>query len=201
MSSRTTHRAAVLAAAALLLAACTGDDGGTEPAPAEPGPAASATPSSPEETTGADGAGEGADNPAAAEGPAAAAAATAEGTLSGSRAVALDRDDDGAFEVEVVAAQQAREVTVSADGAEVTREEDTDVDSEDRQALDAASLSMVDAIAAALAAVPGEVEEVDLDPRDDGDETIWWEVGVRTGDGEDRDVRVDAVSGETRVEN
>lgn len=187
---------ATVVTAVLLLAGCSADREevplpGIEQSPAAEADAPSAGDASPTATAdGADGADGGTGDAAVA------AVRTAENAVPAGRAVDLDRDDDdGDYVVTVVGDGGAEDVAVAADGAQVLRQEpDDDLDDDDRAALATATVTLTDAIEAAVAQSPGTVDEVELET-DDG--AVVWKVTVQAGDGE-REVRVDAADGTMR---
>ncbi|MGV9312013.1 PepSY domain-containing protein [Streptomyces sp. NPDC003691] len=61
----------------------------------------------------------------------------------------------------------------------------------------AAKVSLAEATDAALAKVPGTVESADRDDDGKGD----WEIEIRTAEGTEREVRVDAQDGSVRIES
>lgn len=105
-----------------------------------------------------------------------------------------DQDDDGSWEVQVRIGDAAQEVQVGADG-EFLGTEDDDLDADDRDALDAATLTLAEAIETAVAEVGGQLDDAELEEEDG---TYVWKVSLDgTDDGEDDvDVHVDTVSGE-----
>ncbi|MFJ8229155.1 PepSY domain-containing protein [Streptomyces sp. NPDC094448] len=68
--------------------------------------------------------------------------------------------------------------------------------SSDDRTPPAAKVTLTEASDAALAKVPGTVESADRDDDGKGD----WEIDIRTSDGTEREVRVDAQNGSVRVE-
>ncbi|WP_306232151.1 PepSY domain-containing protein [Agrococcus beijingensis] len=136
------------AAGTIVLASCSSTSpsapGGTAPS----GPAAS-TSASPEATAGGSASDDGVEG-------ALAAIALAE-SETGAVAYELDdQDDDASWEVELADGTTQVTVHVSGDGAAVLEtERDDEVDGDDRAALDAAGISLADAIEAAVAAAAG----------------------------------------------
>ncbi|MFD1504590.1 hypothetical protein FE374_05960 [Georgenia yuyongxinii] len=193
------RRAAAAAATVLLLAGCgsTREEvplPGIEQSPAGEADTPSASPGTPSPSPTAD---DGADADAAATGDAALTAVrTAENAVPGGRAADLDRDDDdGDYEITVVGAGGAEDVAVGSDGTQVLRQQpDDDLDDDDRAALGTATVTLADAIDAAVAQSGGVVDDVELETEDNG---VVWKVKVRAGDGE-REVRVDAADGTVR---
>ncbi|WP_298891125.1 PepSY domain-containing protein [uncultured Serinicoccus sp.] len=112
---------------------------------------------------------------------------------TGGTAYEIDGDDDGTWEVDLRVDERSVTVEVDADGA-VTRVEEDDLDAEDRAAVDAAQVSLEEAITTAVDEVGGTLDDATLE--EEGDPS--WEVSVDlgSGPGDDVDVRVDAVTGE-----
>ncbi|WP_134772636.1 PepSY domain-containing protein [Ornithinimicrobium flavum] len=122
-----------------------------------------------------------------------AAVATAETETAGIAYEIDDQDDDGTWEVDVRAGDRSVEVTVSPDGTTVESTEEDDLDAEDRDALDAASITVVEAIEIAVGEVGGVLDDVELDEEDG---TYAWEVTLDgTDSGDDVEVLV-SVTGE-----
>ncbi|WP_420111959.1 PepSY domain-containing protein [Pseudactinotalea sp.] len=123
-----------------------------------------------------------------------AAIATAERDTGGV-AFAIDRDDDGdeGWDVDVRTGDTMVEVEVSADGTSVVRSEDDDLDGDDRAAIDAAEITLTEAIEIAVAETGGVLDDAELS---DDDNPLHYEVTVDTADRDDVDVDVDAVTGE-----
>ena len=122
------------------------------------------------------------------------AIATAVDTVAGSRAFAYSRDErDRYLEVSVIDEGRVRVVILDVAGSRVTgRENDGRLDRSDLAMFDAATVELADAIATALASVPGVVLEADLeDPR----QSLVWDVRIRDDDGT-QTVLVDATTGE-----
>lgn len=91
------------------------------------------------------------------------------------------------------AGDRSVEVTVSPDGTTVESTEEDDLDAEDRDALDAASITVVEAIEIAVGEVGGVLDDVELDEEDG---TYAWEVTLDgTDSGDDVEVLV-SVTGE-----
>ncbi|SOC52531.1 PepSY domain-containing protein [Ornithinimicrobium cerasi] len=126
-----------------------------------------------------------------------AAIATAEAEAGGTAYEIDDQDDDGTWEVDVAVDDRSVEVTVSADGATVEATEDDDLDEDDRAALDAATITLVDAITTAVTEVDGVLDDAELEEEDG---SFFWEVSVdRTSNGagdDDVEVRVDVTTGD-----
>ncbi|WP_162794037.1 PepSY domain-containing protein [Streptomyces paludis] len=130
------------------------------------------------------------------------AVAAALKAYPGAAVAAVERDDDraGRWEIDLLSTDEVRhELTVDtatgavrvdrADGDD-GRDDDRDDDAEDRAALRAASVDVRQAVAAALASVPGAVESAEID--DDGGPGARWEVEVRGEDGRAHELHVDA---------
>ena len=80
------------------------------------------------------------------------------------------------------------EVTVSADGTTVVSTEEDDLDSDDRDALDAASITLVEAIKIAVQEVGGVLDDAELEEEDG---TYGWEISLDgTDSGDDIEVLV-----------
>lgn len=104
-----------------------------------------------------------------------------------------DQDDDGAWEVDVADGARSVEVRVAADGREVLGvEEDDDLDEAERTALAGASITLAEAVEAALDEVGGTVEGVELE---DENGTWTWDVELEASDRGDVEVRIDLGSG------
>lgn len=101
-------------------------------------------------------------------------------------------EDDGYWEVDVAVGDRSHEVRVDRDGSVAGADED-DLDGDDRAALEAAEVTITDAIETAAKAAPGgRLDDVNID--DDG-RGFTWEVSFEDG-GVEHEVHVDAVSGE-----
>jgi len=107
----------------------------------------------------------------------------------GSYAVEVDEEDGRAWEITLVADGKGVEVTVDNATGEVTGEQSTDLDAEQREAPSVAAAEAVDA---ALAEKPGTLDSLDLD-QDNG--TIVWDATVIDGTRE-WDIVIDASSGD-----
>jgi uncharacterized membrane protein YkoI len=118
-------------------------------------------------------------------GAALAAIATAETETGGVAYEIDDQDDDQAWDVHVRVDDRSVEVTVTADGSEVLQTQDDDLDSEDRAALDAATVTLAEAIEAAVNEVGGVLDDAELKT---GDGQQAWEVTVDADDRDDVDV-------------
>src|SRR5699024_4025400 len=121
-----------------------------------------------------------------------AAIATAEAETGGTAYETDDQDSDGSWEINVRVDDGSLEVTVSDDGSEVIRTEEERLDPEDRDALDAATITIVDAIQIALEEVDGTLDDAELET-DDGEQ--YWEVTIDLDDGHSVEVLV-SVTGE-----
>lgn len=104
-----------------------------------------------------------------------AAIATAEAETGGTAYETDDQDEDGTWEIDVRVDDRSIEVTVSADGSEVIRTEEENLDAEDRDALDAATITITDAIQIALDEVGGTLDDAELET-DHGEQ--YWEVTI-----------------------
>lgn len=122
-----------------------------------------------------------------------AAIATAEAEAGGTAYEIDDQDDDGTWEIDVRVGDRSVEVTVSADGTTVVETEDNDdLDSDDLAALDAATITLTEAIEIAINEVGGILDDAELES-DDGEQG--WDVTVDTDAKDDVDVLV-SVTGE-----
>lgn len=195
-----THRIVrplLAAGLAVALAGCGSDDDQSDASSPSTGIESAATPGT-----------DGSDPTAGGSTPADPSGSTTEQGLSavalaesetGGTAYAVDRESDG-WEVELAVGDEQVDVRVDQAGTEVldTRP-DGRLDDDDRAELDAATVTLTGAIEAALAEVPGELEDADLD-EDDG--TVAWKVSIRESDGAEREVHLDAADGDVlRVEN
>lgn len=123
--------------------------------------------------------------------------AAAEDEAGGTAYEIDDQDDDESWEVDVAVDDRSVEVTVGPDG-QVVRTEEDDLDEDDRDALAAATITIVDAAGTALGEVEGTLDDIELD-EDNG--TFAWEVTIDTVDQDDVEVYVDVATGEVlRVE-
>lgn len=185
--------AALALAGSLVLTAC-GDDADNDDANSV-NPAASETPG---ETTDAPtdaptdtpttGAGEtAAGDDVVASAVAAIAAAEQE---AGGTAFELS-SEDGGWEVDVAVGDRYVEVRIGADGTVQGTDDEDDLDGGDRAGLDAASITLADAVQTAAAEGEGRLDGADLD--DDGG-THAWEVQFENGN--EYDVYVDVATGE-----
>lgn len=124
-----------------------------------------------------------------------AAISTAEEDAGGTAYEVDDQDDDGTWEIDVAVGDRSIEVTVTSDGAEVVgTDDDDDLDDDDRRALDAATITIQDAITTALNEVPGTFDDAELDEEDG---SFHWEISIDATDGDDDvEVYVDVESGD-----
>lgn len=121
------------------------------------------------------------------------AVATAEAETGGTAYEIDDQDDDGTWEVDVRVDDRSVEVTVAADGTAVEGTEDDDLDDDDRAALDAATITLAEAVELAVAEVGGVLDDAELEEEDG---SFFWEVTLDgTGSGDDVEVEV-SVTGE-----
>lgn len=176
--------------------AATQDDTTTAQEPTATDDAGQTTGDDDSQTTGEDSRATGGDTPGATSevpGEVVAAIRTAEGEAGGTAYELDDQDDDGSWEIDVAVGNRSVEVTVSADGTQVLELDDDDLDDEDRRGLEAAQLTILDAIGNALAERPGTLDDVEL-----GDErgTFAWEVTIDTESRDDVDVYVEVTNGE-----
>ncbi|HIX00574.1 MAG TPA: PepSY domain-containing protein [Candidatus Nesterenkonia stercoripullorum] len=134
-----------------------------------------------------------------------AAIATAEGEVDGTAyevdfEEADDDDDDDDddeqephWSVGVISGDREWEVRVSADGADVLGTEEDDADSDDVSELDAATVTLEEAIDAAAEDTSGDLDDASLD---DDNGTLYWEVSIYPeGEQRSQDIDVDAESG------
>ena len=121
------------------------------------------------------------------------AVATAEAETDGTAYEIDDQDDDGTWEVDVRVDDRSVEVTVAADGTAVESTEDDDLDDDDRAALDAATITLAEAVELAVAEVGGVLDDAELEEEDG---SFFWEVTLDgTESGDDVEVKV-SVTGE-----
>lgn len=134
-----------------------------------------------------------ASDPQAHNESASAAIRAAESELTG-RAIALDADGDGDdhWELDVVVGDRVPEVEVDRAGKVVNRDDQDALDADDRRKLDAAKVTIQQAIDAALAKQPGHLDDIELD---DADGRVVWEVTIDSAEAEDVEVEVDAANG------
>ena len=201
-SSRSVRSIAGLAAAGALaftLAACGGDDTTSQPSgnggPVSVTPAAPPTaggPATDASTAGATSPGATASRSAADDearnAAAVAAIATAEKAAGGKAYEIDDEDDDQTWEVDVMVGDRSVEVKVSGDGRTVQGQtDDDDADDSDKARLARAKTTLAQGIEAALAEVPGALDDVDLDDENGVDV---WKVTVDATDNDDVEVYV-----------
>lgn len=201
-SSRSVRSIAGLAAAGALaftLAACGGDDSTSEPA-GDGGPV-SVTPAAPPTAGGpaTDASTAGATSPGGAtsrsvaddearNAAAVTAIATAEKAAGGKAYEIDDENDDQSWEVDVMVGDRSVEVKVSGDGRTVQGQtDDDDADDSDKARLARSKTTLVQGIEAALAEVPGALDDVDLDDENGVDV---WKVTVDAADNDDVEVYV-----------
>lgn len=199
---KTTKTTALTAAFALALTlglgACSDDDTDTAAPPA----AEETTDGADAGGTGQDGTGGDADGTgdtgAGEAGPddvtnqALDAIAAAEEEAGGTAYEIDDRNGSGTWEVDVAVDDRSVEVEIDADGAVVGTEDD-DLDGDDRAGLEAATISLPDAIKLAIGEVGGYLDDAELE-EEDGQH--YWEVSLDgTDQGDDIEVKV-SVTGE-----
>ena len=204
---RTLVLGAGLALSTGALAACAGDDPSTDPRTSA-APTAQTTDAGAEATDGGTPSADttGTTDPSEAANPdptdageadlgaAEVAVTTATGELAGSTAYELDLADDGSsWEVDVSDGTGSQRVDVSADGATVENSRSTPLRDDDAAQLQEAEIDILQAMRIALGQQDGDIVEVDLD---DENGTTIWDVAVRVASGDDRDLYIDAVTGE-----
>lgn len=119
-----------------------------------------------------------------------AAISTAAGAANGTAYEIDDEDDDQTWEVDVMVGERSVEVEVSGDGRTVQAQtDDDDADDDDRARLGRAQTTLEQAIEAALAEVPGTLDDVELDDEDGVDV---WEVTIDGPESDDVEVYVAA---------
>jgi len=195
-----TALASLTAATALALAACGSDDAGS---------AGSASDTSSTATSQTSESSEGSPDDSASEGSASSAGdvdikdlekvvATAEDEAGGTAYEIDDQDRDGTWEVDVARDDGTSvEVDVAADGSKVVRSDSEEqMDSEDRRALDAAKITVLEALEAGMKEADGTFDDVELET--EGGEHFW-EVSLDGPSGKDIEVRVDVQTGEAAV--
>lgn len=198
---------------ALGLAACGTDDTPSISTAGQPAGEASSDAATADDTTADDTASDAADETTGDDSAAAtdagaaddltaaalAAIATAEAEVDGTAYEIDDQDDDGTWEVDVRVGDRSVEITVSADGATVVNtDDDDDLDSDDRAALDAATITLTEAIEIAINEVGGVLDDADLET-DDGQHG--WDVTVDTDAKDDVDVLVSVTGEVIKVDN
>ena len=198
MSDRTARRIAVPAALALTLGlaltACA-DGAGDGGAPAEETATSSGEDTATDDTTTDDATDTTSPSaPMAPEHRTAAgllAIATAEKKAGGTAYAIDDPDRDNTWEVDVATGTISVEVEVSADGTEVVRTQEDDLDADDRRALADATVSITQAVERTVAKSGGALDDAELD-EDDG--RHHWSVTVLV-DGAETDYRVGTLDG------
>ncbi|MBP2435911.1 PepSY domain-containing protein [Microbacterium amylolyticum] len=163
----------------------------TEPTdPATPADERS-TPESPAETTG----------PETNEEPFPAilqAIGIAESGTGGKAYEIDDEDRDGIREIDVAVGDRSVEVTVdAAEGRVVRTEDDGGLSDNDAQGLAQATVTLAEAIAIALTAHDGVIDDAELD---DDDGRWYWDISIDLTGGGSIDVLVDTVTGEVTVD-
>lgn len=97
----------------------------------------------------------------------------------------FDSEDDGTFTVDVAVDGVSHEVDIDADATTVLKTEKNDLDADERAEIDAATITLKEAIKAALGEQDGTVENVELDYEDDdATKALRWEIDIETGSGE-----------------
>ena len=133
----------------------------------------------------------GQDGHPAGGGAEASRAASGSGEAAGGEG-ADEEDEDGSWEVDVAVDDRSVEVVVDASGV-VVRTDNDDLDEDDRAGLEAATISLSEAIELAIAEVGGYLDDVGLE-EEDGEH--YWEVALDgTDQGDDVEVKV-SVTGE-----
>ncbi|MET1154496.1 PepSY domain-containing protein [Arthrobacter sp.] len=186
----------IAAGLVLAVSACTdtGDDVARVPNQTQsPEPSAESA-AAPSEATGQSSTGL-AEFGAAGSRDAQAAVASAEAAVRGSSAIELDYSErHQSWEVDLFDVDTEHEVQVSPDGSEVLEQRESGgVEPEVAGELEQAKISMADALAIAIEAASGNVEEVSLE---DEDGRPVWEVEIDHGDGSSTDVRINAMTGD-----
>lgn len=125
-----------------------------------------------------------------------AAIETAEQEADGTAYEIDDQDDDGSWEIDVAEGSTSTEVTVTADGTATVDDDTDDLDDEDRAAIEAAKISLGDAITTALKQVDGTLDDVELEEQ--GGRHVW-QVTIDTTDRGGVEVDVDVESGQATV--
>lgn len=213
-SPRLITRAAALSAAAVLLLAGCGDAGDTPidpvdttqapPADDDPGEDTTDAPAEDDSTDSTDGPTDDDTDDGSSDTDGSADAADHADVLSaidlaenetGGTAFELDDADGGNWEIEVAVGDDELDVLVNSDGSEVLAvEPDGSLDGEDRAGLEAATITIAEAIEIAAEHGTGMIDEVDLSSEGD---TFVWEVEFT----DDTEVYVNVDGGEVlRVE-
>lgn len=125
-----------------------------------------------------------------------AAISAAEEEAGGTAYEIDDQDDDGSWEIDVAEGSTSTEVTVTADGTATVDDDTDDLDDEDRAAIEAAKISLGDAITTALKQVDGTLDDVELEEQ--GGRHVW-QVTIDTTDRGGVEVDVDVESGQATV--
>lgn len=211
MDIRRIALASLTAATALALAACGSDDAGSAGSASDTSTTATSQTSgsseeSPDDTTSED---SGTDEEQTSSDDSASSGdvdtkdlekvvATAEDEAGGTAYEIDDQDEDGTWEVDVAKdGKTSVEVDVSADGSKVvSTDDDDDLDSEDRRALDAAKITVTEAVEAAMEEADGTFDDVELETEDG---KHFWEVSLDGPSGDDTEVRVDVQTGKAAV--
>lgn len=121
-----------------------------------------------------------------------AAVPTAEQAAGGVAYEIDDQDDDGTWQVDVRTGDTTVEVTVSADGTTALDQKNDDLDDDDKAGLDAATITLGEAIQKAVDEVGGALDDAELD-EENGQH--YWKVSVDTNQQDDVEVQV-SVTGE-----
>lgn len=108
-----------------------------------------------------------------------------------------DQDGDGSWEVDVAKGAKSLEVGVGEDG-KATVEETDDLDDEDRAGVQAAKVTLGDAIETALKEVDGTFDGAELE--EEGGQHFW-EITIDDGTDDDREVRIDVTTGKVLPRN
>lgn len=192
---RSATAATAVIALALPLAACSGGDDARPPG-AEVGDGTAETSEPPEVSPSGPDRGDGAASTPRTDGTVFDAVDLAE-TVAGGTAFEVEREnpDDGVdWEIAVAVDGEEVVVMVTPDGTEVLGSHpDGSVSADDQAGLDAAAVSLSQAITVALGEVEGVLDEVGLERYSDG---YAWEVSVDGADGHHTDVHVDVATGE-----
>lgn len=118
---------------------------------------------------------------------------TAEAEVGGVAYEIDDIDDDGTWEIDVWVENRSIEVEVSADGLTVVKtDDDDDMDSDDRAALESAQVDIVAAIETAVEHAGGVLDEAELD---DEDGRWVWDISVRGHGSVDVDIQTGEIVG------
>jgi uncharacterized membrane protein YkoI len=199
---------AALAASALLLTGCAGEEPPEEPvadeAPVEAEPDPAVTPD--DDSTPTDAGSVTTASPSGSASPSSTASSEDEAVVLVSAvetAESVPGEDGQAFEVDledspssweiaVAAGDRQYDVYVSRDGTEVISQEEDDLDSDDREALDRVRVPLEDALRTALSTTNGTLEDAELDTEDG---VLVWEIGVDEPNGNSADVFVNAEDG------